>query len=217
MEIFIDLKVQFFFESFYPWIYLSVFLFFFLFSKSSPVSYFFTISRPSFVLYLFLLSYIFSFPNFSEFLFLLIQFEKQLFFFRSFSLLLFHIFSPYSHKNFCRTPTRSLAQFGRPNFSSPLSKTLISIKISKCLSSFYYHIYIYIYIEIEWNEEWKRSLVTFHRGAVYDYRFAFRQQAWLGSLAFQVAKWRDDSQGRTFPRHALRVRGAKEGRKKSSL
>lgn len=138
-------KSSVFFESFYPWIYLSVFLFFFLFSKSSPVSYFFTISRPSFVLYLFLLSYIFSFPNFSEFLFLLIQFEKQLFFFRSFSLLLFHIFSPYSHKNFCRTPTLSLAQFGRPNFSSPLSKTLISIKISKCLSSFYYHIYIYIY------------------------------------------------------------------------
>lgn len=95
--------------------------------------------------YIYFSSYIFSFPNFSEFLFLLIQFEKQLFFFRSFSLLLFHIFSPYSHKNFCRTPTLSLAQFGRPNFSSPLSKTLISIKISKCLSSFYYHIYIYIY------------------------------------------------------------------------
>lgn len=43
--------------------------------------------------------------------------------------------------------------------------------------------YIHIYIEIEWYKERKRSLVTFHRGAVYDYRFAFRQQAaWIVSV-----------------------------------
>ena len=144
MEIFIDLKVQFFSNHFIRE-FISLFSYSFFFFLNPLL---FHISLRSHVLlssYIYFSSYIFSFPNFSEFLFLLIQFEKQLFFFRSFSLLLFHIFSPYSHKNFCRTPTLSLAQFGRPNFSSPLSKTLISIKISKCLSSFYYHIYIYIY------------------------------------------------------------------------
>lgn len=138
IEIIIDLEVQ-FFKSFYPWIYPCVYSYFLFFPRSYPLL--FHISLRSHVL---LSSYIYLyFLSLSEFLFLLIQFEKQLFSF--FSCFPFSIYSLLLIKIFvARTPTLSLAQFGRPNFPSALLKTLILIKISKFIEFLLPRIYIYI-------------------------------------------------------------------------